>query len=733
MTSLSVVISLSPAADELQRFAAGELQSYLERLFQVRAQTCVGSATGATHRFLLGLVSDAHIQKAAGSMPALSRQGHLVRRISPDTMVLAGGSSAAVAWAVYELVENYGVRYLLHGDVLPQRTGAFHLPAVDAVCEPSFEIRSWRQFNDLPTGPVMWSLAQQESFINQIFKLKFNSIYFCLWPQHPFVDYEVQGIRRKSATLLFGQKIPIDDDTIGREHLPDIPFLNNPELIGAETFSDMLAAGQRLVNGILDIAQNRGMHTAIAVQPLTFPVEFRPLLEKPTEELIQVGGLTCAERADLTNPNHMQLVQATLAAYLEHYGRVDEFILLLPEHPEADQNFARCWKKLDAKYKLEPEYCADDLLATARRNYLVPGGPKRAEREFKSAIVMIDFLHSLFSGSDLLQQAGAKEVRIGLSLGTGAGELLPFIDRLLWQGATISTCLDYTSSRAARRIQRIERLDTSKVPASLVLTFQDDNIGSLPQVATENIHILVQAIRRLGWRGYFIRSWPIGDLDPVVAYLARSSWGASVTPRRAYEDHFTHVYGEASTEALCQVMHILGDATVILDLDFLTLLFPVLGIMEGHLTSERPMAEGLFHVLAMYELAGAMLHRLVGLPGPASRQSNLSYWTGRLDFSIHALREIELLCEGGIQLAGAKAALEPADQQSACKKLARSRELYNRAIAEGEAALEALAANVRDDCDRASLAAYYHFLVREVKQKAGELLSGISEPEHSTN
>ena len=127
----------STAADELQRFAAGELQRYLERLFQVRAQTCVGSATEATHRFMLGLASDAHIRKAAGCMPALSPQSHLVRRISSDTMVLAGGSSAAVAWAVYELVENYGVRYLLHGDVLPERTGAFHLPAADADRRPT--------------------------------------------------------------------------------------------------------------------------------------------------------------------------------------------------------------------------------------------------------------------------------------------------------------------------------------------------------------------------------------------------------------------------------------------------------------------------------------------------------------------------------------------------------------------------------------------------------------------
>ncbi|MBI2505031.1 MAG: hypothetical protein HYW07_17570, partial [Candidatus Latescibacteria bacterium] len=44
----------------------------------------------------------------------------------------------------------------------------------------------------------------------------------CLWPHHPFVDFEYGGIRRQTATLLFGQQIPIGPDTIGREHLGEM-------------------------------------------------------------------------------------------------------------------------------------------------------------------------------------------------------------------------------------------------------------------------------------------------------------------------------------------------------------------------------------------------------------------------------------------------------------------------------------------------------------------------------
>lgn len=123
MGKTSVAICLSPAADDLQKTAAADLQRYLKRLFNIEATIAAGPVAKATHRFVLGLSSDPFIQKAAGGLPQLSAQGHVVRRASGNTVVLAGGSSTAAAWAVYELVERYGVRYLLHEDVFPAEPG----------------------------------------------------------------------------------------------------------------------------------------------------------------------------------------------------------------------------------------------------------------------------------------------------------------------------------------------------------------------------------------------------------------------------------------------------------------------------------------------------------------------------------------------------------------------------------------------------------------------------------
>ncbi|MFC1525726.1 hypothetical protein ACFL6X_02825 [Candidatus Latescibacterota bacterium] len=718
---MRVLIEVAGDACELQRHAAGELQGYLRQLFGVEAEMPTvgrGVPQGAT-RFVVGLASAAHVRAVCPQLPELSDQGHLVRRVDERTMVLVGGSATAVAWAVYELGEQYGIRYLLHDDVVPVDAGVFHLPDVDVVCEPLLRLRSWRQMNDLPTGPALWSLGQQEAFIRQVFKLKYNGIYLCLWPQHPFIDYQVKGIRRQTATMLFGQRIPIDGDNIGRELLPDLPYLDNPELAGAETYEEKLAAGRRLIEGILERARFYQMHTSIQVQPLEFPREFAPLLQQPTGG-IQLGGLTCAEQGDLSQADHVALVETKLNAYLEQWGEVDELYLSLPEHPHADAQFRACWEELDGRHGLESVAPLEELLAVAQRNYLIPGGLERATREFKSSISMLHFFDGLLGRGELLSRAADRGVGIGLTLGGSSEPLFPILERVLWPGGAVATSLGYTASRAVRVMECMERLDATHVPASLVLTLQDDNVGSLPQVATGSLHLLAENMKRLGWRGFFTRHWPVGDLDPPAAYLARTSWGP-VTPSEAYGDHFTHVYGPRAAPELGQVMGLLEEVTVILDLDFLSLFFPVLGIMLRHLEAGAPMAEGLFHVRATYEQANRMLTRAASAVETEAGHRELAYWQARLTFAIEALREKEEVHEGGVCVQAARAT---DDDHERARLMAAARARYQRGVEAGEAALQATASRVRDDSDRSSLAAYYHFFVREVRGKADQVLAG---------
>ena len=723
MSTQQVTIQISPCAEEVLKSAAAQLKEYLHRLFGTIPSVSISSepvqiAGGA--RILIGTTSDDLIQKTSGGVPKLTDQGYLLRRVSPDTLVLCGGSGSAAAWAVYDLAERFGVRYLLHGDVIPPQRNGFSIPALDELCEPLLRIRSWRLFNDLAHGPLLWTLDQQKLVINQVFKLRYNSILLGIWPQHPLLVYEYKGVKRSRWTLLFGQKIPIGDDNIGREHLwDDMPFLTHPVLRGVQEFACAHSILSQHLNSVIDHAQALGMHTCISFQPLEFPKEFRHLLEKPTTERIQLGDQVCAERGNLSNPGHIGLIETRFRAFIEQWGRADEVAIGIPEHPHADMSYRTAWQRLVDKHKLGSEYDVDALLAETKAQHLTSGGAQRTEREFKSIISMLQFFDELFSQGDLLNRLEQSKMKLKIGVGTSAGGLVSLVHRVLPPGSGLSVGGGYTSSRTVRRLGFLERVDTDAVEASLTLTLQDDNIGWLPQVATESNHVLLQFMIRNGWHGYTLRFWPIGDLDPPAAYLAQASWRQGMAVRTAYEDHFGKVYGEEAIDPFCQVMRLLEDASVILDLDFLSLLFPVHGVVSRRLASNTPMADGLYHILAQYKAALSILTHTTS----ASGRGDFDYWVGRLKFGIGALEHLSLIHQAGIALHAWKDVAD-SNPDAARGHREQAEALGQQAIAAAKRALQAMATNIRDDSDRTSLAAYYHFMVREVQEELQEALAG---------
>ena len=87
-------------------------------------------------------------------------------------LTVGGGSPPATLWAVYDLVERWGVRYLLHEDVLPA-PAKFKMPAFDLKQEPILRVRQWRVINEHAMGPVSWGIADYRPVLDQLAKLKF--------------------------------------------------------------------------------------------------------------------------------------------------------------------------------------------------------------------------------------------------------------------------------------------------------------------------------------------------------------------------------------------------------------------------------------------------------------------------------------------------------------------------------------------------------------------------------
>lgn len=717
-------ICKSPAADYVQQRAAADLGDYLKRIFAAKVSVDAGQVADADFRFVIGLVDDAHVQRACPSLPALSSQGHLVRKVDDTTMLLAGGSGSAVGWAVYELAQRLGVRYLLHGDVLPLPGPALVLPQVDQVFEPRLSLRSWRQMSELGYGPIMWTLDEHKRVLGQLFKLKYNSVHFSSWPHFPMIDLEVAGVCQTTAEGLFGEHFAIDQTNIGREHLPPgMTVLTPPALVGATSYDQKRDAWRSFWHAVLDEADRLGMHSSMAIQPLEFPVEFRPLLAKPTEESIQAGALTCSERGDLTHPGHMELVRANVAAHLDQWHRVDELILGIPEHPHAEANFSRCWNELDKQYGLEPQYRCDQLLAAAQSDHLVAGGVERADRDFKSIVCMVHFFTRLIDQTDLAVQAAAANVKIGINI----KHILPFLHKVLWPGATLQVFLDYTSSRSVRRLTQLADIDTAKMPSKLILTFQDDNVGWYPQVSTHGIHTLVGAMERYGYTGYDTRYWSIGDLDPSAAHLSRASWDSAASPRSVYQDHLSHAYSPEDVPSLCDALRLQEDVTLLQDLDMKWTLFPLLNFGNHYIESEDPVTAGFYHIRANYDQARKLVQQRRAVDGSPQRSRRLDYWIARLSFAVEALNSIERQVAGGCAVAAARKARADNDAATVESQLQQARRCYAAAVNYGQAAVRAAAGAVRDDSDRGAIAVYHQNLVRNVKQHSKLYLASIEQ------
>ncbi len=719
MAPQKVAIVTGPAAPALEIKAAAELAQYLERLFGLVPQVQSQWQNDTDALFLIGSPeTDPAVGQAIGDhWPDLSDQGFVLRKVTYQgvpTIIAGGDSAAATLWAAYELVERYGVRYLLHEDVVPPNPGPFHLPEIDATFEPVHKIRSWRVMNGLPHGPETWRLSEHQRFIDQLAKLKFNGILLVLWPWHPFVDYAYDGIQRSSATLNFDSLYHLDETCVGHQRVPRDNWLHNPEFAGAETYEQMLDVGQRLIHDIIAYAQARGMRTTIAVQPLEFPREFAPVLQCPTGAK-QLGRLTVSEQGDLDNPQHIGLVETVLKAYLDTYPEVAEMIIGTPEHPHAEQGVTEAWAAFNEKAKLEPDYTLEGLIKQAERNYINSGGPPRAVRELKSGITMLHFFNHLFDSTDLRQRA--RDEDIALTGGCPSNELLPIIHHLLWPGARLITGLNYTASTAIRELHLAEQVDTSRLHAALVVTLQDDNIGPVPQVATSNCQHLLDMMARRGWQGFYTRYWPLDELDPPAAYLARASWDNSVTPESAYNDHATHVYGgPEAVRPFNLAMAQLEQMTAILDTAYLGLFFPVPNTMAGHLDDTTPMSLGLHQIRGAIRRCRDIFAQMLGLPGGSAAQgSNLRHWIARCEFGMTLIDQREQLSLAGCArqaFAKSENEEEKTEQRQAFEKyVACGLELGGRAC-------WLLADHIRDDSDRGQLAAFNQFCLREVREKA---------------
>jgi hypothetical protein len=639
----------------------------------------------------------------------MSPQALLLRRTEfreRPALVVGGGSPAATLWAVYELVERWGVRYLQDRDVFPAMRADFRLPELELLMEPSFPVRYGWAIVDFAGGFESWGMGEYRVLLDQLAKLKINRLLIVTFAWQPFLRYEVQGVKRQSAWLWYDYHYPVTDDMVGRELFGDAKEFWNPDLPLDAGYHELSVAGERLVHDLIDYAHQRGLECVLQANLLEFPPEFRPVL-KGAQKVHQIGELTIVPGADtdLDDAGLTELGAAVLRATVNTYPEVDFVALWMQEHRQwAENTYERAWRALDVKYNLSQVRRLDELIAAAAcRKVAAPFDNERTVREVKGDITALYFYDRLLDDLRVLEDTARPDMKF--VYGAVAEELCPLLTRLVSAPGELLSFIDYTPSRVLRRREVLRDLPCREIPCCVVYTLDDDNIGVVPQLTTGSLHELTKELRRLGAAGFLMRQRYLGDHDGAVAYLTRAAWDAGATPDEVYRDQLRAVGGEGCVTAMAAAFQAVEATTLILESDLLSFSFAVPGMAMKYWDAV-PLPPECVTVRAGYQRALVLAEQAREQATPAG-WGYIDYWIGRLEFAVGYLDAV--------------AAVKRAAQAEAARDTRRTQEHAETALGLARRAMQAYARVARDQTDRGTIAVLNEYVYRPLRDRVAEL------------
>lgn len=98
-------------------------------------------------------------------------------------ILVSGGDEAGVLYGTYRFLEHFGIRYYLHGDVIPDNKITLQLPEVNEKGSPLFPLRGIQPFHDFPEGPDWWNLEEYRAILSQLPKLRMNFLGLHTYPE----------------------------------------------------------------------------------------------------------------------------------------------------------------------------------------------------------------------------------------------------------------------------------------------------------------------------------------------------------------------------------------------------------------------------------------------------------------------------------------------------------------------------------------------------------------------
>lgn len=164
----------------MEVLAAREVRRY----FYVRTGTLLSIETGdrlPAGDTIVVARQDRAVAAGAGK-PELGREEHFLKSNGRAAWIV-GGDDAGTLYGAYRFAEKLGVRFYLHGDVVPDVRIDAAVPQFEETGRPLFSIRGIQPFHDFPEGPDWWNQDDYLAFIAQLPKMRMNFIGLHNYPE----------------------------------------------------------------------------------------------------------------------------------------------------------------------------------------------------------------------------------------------------------------------------------------------------------------------------------------------------------------------------------------------------------------------------------------------------------------------------------------------------------------------------------------------------------------------
>ncbi|GHT23727.1 hypothetical protein FACS189430_07450 [Bacteroidia bacterium] len=249
---LQINVSFTAADDEkLVRFAQRELKRYLFLRTGVLAHASIGQER---------VKSSATIELRIDPKQFAHEEYQI--QTKKQTTTITGGSDVALLYGVYRFAELLGVRFYMHGDVVPDTQIPFALPNVSIREKPLFELRGLNPWGSHAHGFDQWNTDDYLAHIGQLAKMRMNFIGMHCYPEKlPFAEPTVWVGQETDFTdkgnVTFSYPARYFSTSVSNQWGGIIPTTTDTYLYGADKLFSAKSFGADVMNGMLTPTQTQ--------------------------------------------------------------------------------------------------------------------------------------------------------------------------------------------------------------------------------------------------------------------------------------------------------------------------------------------------------------------------------------------------------------------------------------------------------------------------------------------